>query len=143
MKILSKSKIIGKKSVKSVMNERAILEKVRSQFIVNIILAFQDKENLYIVTDFISGGDLRFNIHSKKLFTEIETRFIIASILTGLEFLHQNNIIHRDIKPENIVLDEFGYARITDFGIAREYHSDNHNETSGTIYSASSASYII
>ena len=131
MKVLNKSKIISKKSVKSVMNERVILEKLRNQFIVNIKYAFQDKENLYIVTDFMSGGDLRYNMHLKKCFTENEGRFIIASIIVGLDFLHQNNIIHRDIKPENIVLDEFGYTRITDFGIAREFHLDNYRETSG------------
>ena len=50
----------------------------------------------------------------------------------GLEYLHNNNIIHRDIKPENLVLDNLGYARITDLGIARKWKTDNENDTSGT-----------
>ena len=49
-----------------------------------------------------------------------------------MEYIHINHVLHRDIKPENLVLDERGYVRITDFGIAKLYHKDNANETSGT-----------
>jgi len=49
-----------------------------------------------------------------------------------LEYIHNNHIIHRDIKPENLVLDERGYVRITDFGIAKFYEKENSNDTSGT-----------
>ena len=63
-----------------------------------------------------------------KIFLE----FFICCILLGLEYLHSNNILHRDIKPENLVLDERGYVRITDFGIAKFYQKENYTETSGT-----------
>lgn len=53
-------------------------------------------------------------------------------MVLGLEYTHENNILHRDIKPENLVLDERGYVRITDFGIAKQYTKDNSSETSGT-----------
>lgn len=56
----------------------------------------------------------------------------MACIFIGLEYLHRNNIIHRDIKPENLVLEEDGYVRITDLGIARTWKLDNQNDTSGT-----------
>lgn len=56
----------------------------------------------------------------------------MCCILLGLDYLNTNNIIHRDIKPENLVLDERGYVRITDFGIAKFYQKENHTETSGT-----------
>ena len=56
----------------------------------------------------------------------------MACIVLGLDYLHENNIIHRDIKPENLVLDEKGYVRITDFGIAKVYQRENSSETSGT-----------
>ena len=68
--------------------------------------------------DIMPGGDLRYHLAQKQTFTEEETRFFVACIVAGLEYLHLNNILHRDIKPENLVLDHRGYLRITDFGIA-------------------------
>lgn len=94
--------------------------------------AFQDHNNLYLVMDLLTGGDLRYHIARKKRFSEEESKFFICCILLGLDYLHHNNILHRDIKPENIVLDEKGYLGITDFGIAKYYHRDNSSETSGT-----------
>jgi serine/threonine protein kinase len=58
--------------------------------------------------------------------------FFIACLVAGLEYFHNKNILHRDIKPENLVLDEEGYLRITDFGIAREWRAENSQDTSGT-----------
>ena len=114
------------------LNERRILESFRHPFIVNLKYAFQDRENLYILTDFLSGGDLRFNLQkNRKLFTEEQAKFIVSCILVGLEAIHDNGIIHRDIKPENIVIGGDGYAYITDFGIAREIQPENFKETSG------------
>jgi serine/threonine protein kinase len=68
----------------------------------------------------------------RNLFKELESKFFIACILTGLEFLHLNNIIHRDIKPENLVFDDVGYLRVTDLGIARLVKMNNSCDTSGT-----------
>ena len=94
--------------------------------------AFQDRDNLYLVMDLFNGGDLRFHICRKKRFTEEQTKFFVASILLGLEYIHDKKIIHRDIKPENLVLDSEGNVRITDFGIARPLKSENYQDTSGT-----------
>ena len=82
--------------------------------------------------DYLSGGDLRHHLAIKKYFTEDQTKFIVICILIGLKYLHENHIIHRDIKPENIVLDEKGYARITDLGVARKWRDNNSCDTSGT-----------
>lgn len=68
--------------------------------------AFSDFENLYLVTDLVTGGDLRYYLSKKKKFNEIETKFFIACIVVGLEYMHNNGVIHRDIKPENLLLDE-------------------------------------
>jgi len=132
MKEMSKSRVITKKSVNSVMNEKQLLSLLKHQFIVNMIYAFQDRDNLYLVMDLLTGGDLRFHISRMRIFTEEQTKFFVASILTGLEYLHTSGVLHRDIKPENLVFDSRGYLRITDFGIARAWRPDNSNDTSGT-----------
>jgi len=58
--------------------------------------------------------------------------FFVACLIAGLEYCHEKNIIHRDIKPENLVIDDNGYLRITDFGIARVWRPENAQDTSGT-----------
>lgn len=104
-----------------------------------MIYAFQDRENLYLVCDLMTGGDLRFHIGKKKRFNEEQTskgkiitqfiplflEFMLACMIVGLEYMHNNGVIHRDIKPENIVMDENGYVRITDLGIARIWTPEN------------------
>lgn len=74
LKEMSKAKIISKRSERSVLNERAIISKLKHSFIINIFYAFQDKENLYLVMDLLTGGDLRFHFSKKRKFTEEETR---------------------------------------------------------------------
>ena len=132
LKEMSKLKIIDKKSEKSINSEREFLSKLHHPFIVNMHYAFQDKENLYLVMDMLSGGDLRYHISRYRKFSEEQTRFFISNMIYALKYIHDNNVIHRDIKPENLVLDENGYVRITDFGIAKENLADNSSETSGT-----------
>ena len=129
---MSKVKIIDRRSEKSIKCEREFLSKLRHPFIVNMNCAFQDFENLYLVMDLLTGGDLRYHICRIRKFTEEETKFFISCLLLGLEYIHNNNIIHRDIKPENLVSDENGYIRITDFGVAKVNKEDNSAETSGT-----------
>lgn len=94
--------------------------------------AFQDFENLYIVLDLLSGGDLRYHVSRYRKFSEEQTKFFMACILLSLEYIHNKSILHRDIKPENLVLDEKGYVGLTDFGIAKIYQKENYTETSGT-----------
>lgn len=132
MKEMSKNRIITKRSVNSVMNEQKLLHSLRHPFLVNMRYAFQTQDTLYLVTDLMKGGDLRYHIGTKRRFVEEEVKFIIACIVVALEYLHTNNILHRDIKPENLVLDEKGYVRITDLGIARAWTAENSQETSGT-----------
>jgi serine/threonine protein kinase len=132
MKEMQKVRVVNKRSVNSVMNEMKLLSMMKHPFIVNIHYAFQDRENLYLAMDLMLGGDLRYHICKRKRFTENETKFFAACIVTGLEYIHSNAVIHRDIKPENLVFDTKGYLRITDFGIARIMQQDNSSETSGT-----------
>ncbi|OMJ78644.1 hypothetical protein SteCoe_21521 [Stentor coeruleus] len=132
MKEMLKSRIVKKNSVQPVLNERMLLSLIKHPFIVNMQYAFQDRLNLYLVMDLMTGGDLRFHLSKKIKFNESQTKFIISCILMGLEYLHINGIIHRDIKPENLVFDNKGYLRITDFGIAHMQGKNNTEDSSGT-----------
>ncbi|CAD8106657.1 unnamed protein product [Paramecium sonneborni] len=132
MKEMSKAKIIAKRSVNSVMNERNLLAQFKHPFLINMNYCFQDRENLFLVMDLLTGGDLRYHIGKMRRFKEHQTKFFIACVILALEFLHNNNIIHRDLKPENLVLDKQGYARLTDLGIARIWKQENSQDTSGT-----------
>ena len=132
MKEMSKPKIIDKKSEHSIKAERDLLSHINHKFLINMHFAFQDNDNLYLVIDLLTGGDLRYHICKHKKFTEEQTKFFIACIILGLEYCHYNSIIHRDIKPENLVLNERGYVHITDFGIAKIQQPNNCKETSGT-----------
>jgi serine/threonine protein kinase len=132
MKEMSKARILNKRSVNSVLNERKILSQLSFPLIVNMQSAFQDRENLYLVMDLQQGGDLRYRISQFRKFTEHQTKFFIACIIQSLEYIHNKSIIHRDIKPENLVFDAKGYLKITDFGISRIWSPENSKETSGT-----------
>ena len=129
---MSKVKIIHKHSEKSVLDEKEMLIKLKHPFLVNMICTFQDYDNLYILMDLLTGGDLRYHLNQKKKFSENEVKFFVSCILLGVEYIHENNIIHRDLKPENLVLDEKGYLRITDFGVAKKITDKKCFDNSGT-----------
>ena len=82
--------------------------------------SFQDSDNLYLIMDYLSGGDLRYHLSQRKAypFNEAQVKFFISNIIIALEYIHNQQIIHRDLKPENLLLDTKGYVRLTDFGIA-------------------------
>ena len=104
LKEMSKTKIIDKKSEKSINGEREFLSFLHHPFIVNMHYAFQDSDNLYLVMDLLTGGDLRYHCSRYRTFSEEQTRFFLACIILSLNYIHKNNVIHRDIKPENLVL---------------------------------------
>ena len=129
---MSKIEIVDKKSEVSILEELTLLSKISHPFIINIHFAFQDTEFLFLVSDYLEGGDLRFQLTKNKTFTETQTKFLIANLLLSLDYLHTNNIIHRDVKPENLIFEKNGYLRLTDFGIAKTFSKNNKEETSGT-----------
>ncbi|CAK89494.1 unnamed protein product (macronuclear) [Paramecium tetraurelia] len=132
MKEMSKAKIIAKRSVNSVLNERNLLTQFKHPFLINMVYSFQDRENLYLVMDLLTGGDLRQHLGRQRRFNELQTKFFVSCVILALEYLHNQNVIHRDVKPENIVLDSKGYARLTDLGIARIWRPENSSDNSGT-----------
>ena len=125
-------RVIRRDVISSVMNENMILREVKSGFTVRMVKAFQNRQSLFIVMPFLSGGDLRKHMLVKQSFDEEQTKFMIACVILGLEALHSKNIIHRDLKPENLLFDDKGYLHVIDFGVARYWRPDNFKDSSGT-----------
>ena len=119
MKILSKNQIKLKHQEEHTRTERNLMVQINSPFIVNIKFAFQDESKLYIVSDFMQGGDMFYHLHSQKKFDESRARFYAIELILGIEFLHKNNMIYRDLKPENILMDSTGHLKISDFGLSK------------------------
>ena len=132
MKEMSKAKIIDRRSERSVKSERELLSKMEHSFIINMHYSFQDLDNLYLVMDYLEGGDLRYHLCRRRYLTENQAKFFICCVILALEYIHSNNIIHRDLKPENLVLDDEGYIHLTDFGVAKIWRYNNFKDTSGT-----------
>ena len=131
MKVFSKTKLIDKKQIKSIIKERKLMSKLSHPFLVNMHFSFQDNHHLFMILDLMKGGDLRYyyKLQNQK-FSEIECKFMISNLILGLEYIHANYIIHCDIKPENIVISEDGYFYLSDFGIARDLKEEEKNKNS-------------
>ena len=132
LKEMSKIKLIKKKSVHWIMNERNLLAMLKHPLIINMHYAFEDRDKLYIITDLLIGGDLRYHMKKKTKFDEIKLKFVMAWSVAALEYMHTNGVLHRDIKPENMMFGHDGYVSLTDLGISWIWSPENCNETSGT-----------
>ncbi len=101
-----------------IINEKNIMSSVSNDFIVRCVYAFQSKKFLYIVMEFMKGGDFGSLLENIGAFDEESAKYYIAQIILALEYLHKNGIIHRDLKPENILIDSEGRIKLTDFGLS-------------------------
>jgi serine/threonine protein kinase len=128
MKALRKDMIEKRNQRMHTKTERQILGDVTSPFIVQLRFAFQTKDKLYMVMDFINGGELFFHLRKSGRFTEERTRFYAAEILLALDYLHNLGVIYRDLKPENVLLDSEGHIKLTDFGLSKQFFGTEQNQ---------------
>ncbi|XP_034861312.1 G protein-coupled receptor kinase 4 isoform X8 [Mirounga leonina] len=121
-KKLEKKRIKKRKGEAMALNEKRILEKVHSRFVVSLSYAYETKDSLCLVLTIMNGGDLKFHIHNlgNPGFDEQRAIFYAAELCCGLEDLQRERIVYRDLKPENILLDDRGHIRISDLGLATE-----------------------
>ncbi|TMS23688.1 G protein-coupled receptor kinase 5 [Larimichthys crocea] len=119
-KKLEKKRVKKRKGEAMALNEKRILEKVNSSFVVSLAYAYETKDALCLVLTIMNGGDLKFHIYNmgNSGFDEQRAIFYAAEICCGLEDLHRERIVYRDLKPENILLDDRGHIRISDLGLA-------------------------
>lgn len=125
MKVLKKASIVrNSKDTAHTKAERNILEEVKHPFIVDLHYAFQTGGKLYLVLEYLSGGELFMHLEREGIFLEETAAFYSAEIILALEHLHKQGIIYRDLKPENVLLDHSGHIKLTDFGLCKEAIQD-------------------
>lgn len=130
MKIISKRRLRKKEGyIENVQAERNILTRVRHPFVVTMHCSFQTKEKLFIVMDFLRGGELFLRIGKEGIFLEKTAAFYLAEIILALEHLHTLGVLHRDLKPENILLGSDGHVCLTDFGLAKDFSNQGGFDT--------------
>jgi len=132
MKVMRKDMIIAKNQVTHTKDEKHVLQKIKHPFIVNLHYAFQTKDKLYLILDYINGGELFFHLKKAGKFSEERVKFYAAEIASALIHLHAHGIIYRDLKPENLLLDAGGHVVITDFGLSKEVMDDGTHTFCGT-----------
>ena len=133
MKILDKEEIIRRKQIKHTKTERLLLEKLNHPFIAQLQFAFQDAKKLYLVTEFMQGGELFFHIKRRTGFKEVSAKFYMSQIFLAIDYLHKNGYIYRDLKPENILIDKEGNIKLTDFGLSKVISNDGDINTTNTL----------
>ncbi|ORY51045.1 kinase-like protein, partial [Rhizoclosmatium globosum] len=119
IKVLRKSDMIAKNQVTNIKAERMILGQLDSPYVVKLYFSFQTKDNLYLVMEYLNGGDCASLIKSVGALDEKWAKQYITEVVLGLEFLHSKGIIHRDLKPDNMLIDQNGHVKLTDFGLSR------------------------
>ncbi|XVF48958.1 hypothetical protein PTKIN_Ptkin03bG0229800 [Pterospermum kingtungense] len=119
MKKLKKSEMLSRGQVEHVRAERNLLAEVASHFIVKLYYSFQDAEYLYLIMEYLPGGDMMTLLMREDTLTENVARFYIAQSVLAIESIHKHNYIHRDVKPDNLLLDKNGHMKLSDFGLCK------------------------
>jgi len=117
MKILRKSDMVEKEQVAHVRAERDILVEADHQWVVKMYYSFQDPANLYLIMEFLPGGDMMTLLMKKDTLSEEATQFYMAETALAIDSIHKLGFIHRDIKPDNLLLDARGHVKLSDFGL--------------------------
>ncbi|ODV58031.1 serine/threonine-protein kinase orb6 [Ascoidea rubescens DSM 1968] len=125
MKRLIKSEMYQRNEINHVKAERDIMAQTTSPWVVSLYFSFQDLKYLYLIMEYLPGGDLMGLLIRLDRFTEEVTKFYMAEMILAIEEVHRLGYIHRDIKPDNVLIDNFGHLKLSDFGLATNFHSHN------------------
>ena len=119
IKKIRKAELIKKNQIIHIRNEQLFMSKVKSPWIVELKASFQEDDYLYLVMEFLPGGDFMNLLIEKDKLTEEEAKFYTAELILAVESIHKLDCIHRDIKPDNILIDKSGHIKLSDFGLAK------------------------
>jgi len=132
LKMLKKTEILRLNQVDHIKSERAILEEIAHPFLVNLKASFQDPKYIYMLFEYISGGELFSRLRKDGRFANDVALFYASEILLAIQYLHKKDIVYRDLKPENLLIDKHGHIKITDFGFAKRIENDRTYTLCGT-----------
>jgi protein kinase X len=119
LKVMKKARIAKLKQLEHVQNEVRIMSHVRSPLMVELYAVFQDDNSLYMLLEYIPGGELFSHLRRQEKFAFAVYQFYAAEIVAAIQILHELNVMYRDIKPENILIHKDGHIRLSDFGFAK------------------------
>mmetsp|Transcript_45842 Transcript_45842/g.127234 ORF Transcript_45842/g.127234 Transcript_45842/m.127234 type:complete len:253 (+) Transcript_45842:225-983(+) len=120
LKSMVKNAMVLKNQVGHLRDERDLLAAVGDKWIVGLFFSFQDEHNLYMVMEYLPGGDLMALLMKLDTFTEEATRQYMAEVAMAVNSVHELGYIHRDLKPDNILLDWDGHIKLTDLGLCKK-----------------------
>lgn len=119
IKMLKKAEVVRLQQVDHMISEKTILSNLDHPFIVQFAGTFQDTRYLYMVLEYVIGGEFFTHLRSAQKLENNQAKFYAAQVTLIFEYLHSQDFIYRDLKPENLLLDRTGYLKITDFGFAK------------------------
>lgn len=119
LKSISKEKVATSNALQKLIQERNILIDIDNPFITKLYGAFQTPNRLFLILEFVGGGDLQHHLDSGIMFSRTQITFYLAQIVLALEYLHKKGIAYRDLKPSNLLIGKDGYLKLADFGFAK------------------------
>lgn len=119
LKAMRKGQIVALKQTEHVMSEKNILAMLKHPFVLTLVAAYQDADELYMLLEIALGGELFSLLRDRIKFDEPTSRFYSANVCAVFEYMHDRRIVYRDLKPENLLLDSSGYLKVVDFGFAK------------------------
>ena len=119
IKKIKKEVLFKKNQIKHTLDEQDFLSKIDSKWIVELKASFQEWDYLYLVMEYLPGGDLMGLLIARNIFTEEDSKFYISEMILAIDSIHELDCIHRDIKPDNVLIGKDGHIKLTDFGLAK------------------------
>jgi serine/threonine protein kinase len=121
MKQMKKKEMRKKNQINHIKAERDVLALADTPWVVKLAYSFQDRKSLYLVMEFLAGGDLMTVLMTYDILDEETTRFYVAELAIAINAVHELNYVHRDLKPDNVLLDNMGHLKLTDFGLSKSF----------------------
>lgn len=134
MKRIRKDKVLRSDAVENILLERKILTQINHPLLLGLKHVFSSDYRFYFFCDYVVGGDLMRHLNkTENGFALSQVKFLAAQVVLAIECLHENKIVHRDLKPENVLIDEEGYIRLADFGLAKDLNEGEGKGSCGTL----------